>query len=92
MTPETPLLVGRGFQATANTVIDCRMAKIAVGEGITWSVFKVKGVDLREEEAPYWTTLEKRESYKSRPRSDGVGARTPYYARKDFLDCHIPEE
>ncbi|GJT06165.1 MAK10-like protein [Tanacetum coccineum] len=32
---ETPLLVGRGFLATANAVIDCRMAKIAVGEGIT---------------------------------------------------------
>nr|GEZ41283.1 hypothetical protein [Tanacetum cinerariifolium] len=34
---ETPLLVGRGFlaTATANAVIDCRMAKIAVGEGIT---------------------------------------------------------
>ncbi|GKF00581.1 MAK10-like protein, partial [Tanacetum coccineum] len=33
--PETPLLVGRGFLATANAVINCRMAKIAVGEGIT---------------------------------------------------------
>ncbi|GKC73116.1 MAK10-like protein [Tanacetum coccineum] len=32
---ETPLLVGRGFLATTNTVIDCRKAKIAVGEGIT---------------------------------------------------------
>ncbi|GKD42782.1 DNA-directed DNA polymerase [Tanacetum coccineum] len=29
--PETPLLVGRGFLATANAVIDCRMAKIAEG-------------------------------------------------------------
>nr|GEU51761.1 ribonuclease H-like domain-containing protein [Tanacetum cinerariifolium] len=66
--PETPLLVGRGFLATTNAVIDCRMAKIVVGEGIT------------------------RESYKPRPRSDGVGAQTPYYARKDFLDCHLPEE
>ncbi|GJU84929.1 MAK10-like protein [Tanacetum coccineum] len=66
--PETPLLVGRGFLATANAVIDCRMAKIAVGEGIT------------------------RESYKPRPSSDGVGAQTPYYARKDFLDCHFPRE
>ncbi|GJU96743.1 MAK10-like protein [Tanacetum coccineum] len=74
--PETPLLVGRGFLATANAVIDCRMAKIAVGEGITRSVFRVKGVDLGEEEAPYWTTLGKRESYKPRPRSDGIGART----------------
>nr|GEU79220.1 retrovirus-related Pol polyprotein from transposon TNT 1-94 [Tanacetum cinerariifolium] len=65
---ETPLRVGRGFLATANTVIDCRMAKIAMGEGIT------------------------RESYKPRPRSDGVGVRIPYYARKDFLDCHLPRE
>ncbi|GJW56004.1 MAK10-like protein [Tanacetum coccineum] len=56
---ETPLLVGRGFLATANAVIDCRMAKIVVGEGIG-----VKGVDIGEEEAPYWTTLGKRESYK----------------------------
>ncbi|GJS76892.1 reverse transcriptase domain-containing protein [Tanacetum coccineum] len=35
--PKTPLLVGRGFLAAANAVIDCRMAKIAVGEGITRS-------------------------------------------------------
>ncbi|GJT38427.1 MAK10-like protein [Tanacetum coccineum] len=61
---ETPLLVGRGFLATANAVINCRLAKIAVGEGIIRSVFGVKGVDLGEEEAPYWTTLGKRESYK----------------------------
>ncbi|GJV36091.1 MAK10-like protein [Tanacetum coccineum] len=58
--PETPLLVERGFLATANVVIDCRKAKIAVGEGI--------------------------------PSLDGVGAQTPYYARKDFLDCHLPGE
>ncbi|GKE76767.1 MAK10-like protein [Tanacetum coccineum] len=32
---ETPLLVGRGFLATTNAVIDCRKAKIVVGEGIT---------------------------------------------------------
>ncbi|GJS38872.1 hypothetical protein Tco_0563915 [Tanacetum coccineum] len=90
--PETPLLIGRGFLATANAVIDCKMAKIAVGEGITRSVFVVKGVNLGEEEAPYWTTLGKRESCKPRPSLDGVGTRTPYYARKDFLDCHLPEE
>nr|GEV05386.1 hypothetical protein [Tanacetum cinerariifolium] len=87
--PETPLLVGRGFLATANAVIDCRMAKIAMGERITMSVFRVKGVDLGEEEALYWTTLGKKKSYKLRPRSDGAGARTPYYAWKDFLDCHL---
>ncbi|GJU73810.1 hypothetical protein Tco_1265215, partial [Tanacetum coccineum] len=87
--PETPLLAGRGFLATANEVIDCRMAKIVVREGIIRSVFGVKGAELGEEEAPYWTTLGKKESYKPRPRSNGVGARTPYYARKDFLDCHL---
>ncbi|GJZ80326.1 hypothetical protein Tco_0645320, partial [Tanacetum coccineum] len=58
--PKTPLLVGRGFLATANVVIDCRKAKIAVGEGITRSVFRVKGIELGEEEAPYWTTVGKR--------------------------------
>ncbi|GJX98569.1 MAK10-like protein [Tanacetum coccineum] len=47
---EPPLLVGRGFLATTNAVIDCRVAKIAVGEGITRSVFRVKGVDLSGEE------------------------------------------
>ncbi|GJW38975.1 MAK10-like protein [Tanacetum coccineum] len=66
--PKTPLLVGRGFLAIANAVINC------------------------EEEAPYWTTLGKRESYKPCPSSDGVGAQIPYYARKDFLDCHLPGE
>nr|GEY91025.1 hypothetical protein [Tanacetum cinerariifolium] len=47
---------------------------------------------LRREEASYWTTLGKKESYKPQPRSEGVGAQTPYYARKDFLDCHSPGE
>ncbi|GJY20218.1 MAK10-like protein [Tanacetum coccineum] len=90
--PETPLLLGRGFLATANAVIDCRKAKIAVGEGITRSVFRVKGIELGQEEAPYWATLGKRESYKPRPSLDGVGARIPYYDRKYFLDCHLPRD
>ncbi|GJX75238.1 hypothetical protein Tco_0313833 [Tanacetum coccineum] len=70
----------------------CRKAKIAVREGITRSVFGVKETDLGEEETSYWTTLGKRESYKQRPSSDGVGAQTPYYARKEFMDCHLPGE
>ncbi|GJS79574.1 MAK10-like protein [Tanacetum coccineum] len=90
--PKTSLLVGREFLATANAVIDCSEAKIAVGEGITRSVFRVKGIKLGEEEAPYWTTLGKRESYRPRPSSNGVGAQTPYYARKEFMDCHLPGE
>nr|GEW87919.1 hypothetical protein [Tanacetum cinerariifolium] len=51
--PETPLLVGRGFLATTNAVIDYRMAKIAVGEGITrdgvWHA-KVRIIDPDGEE------------------------------------------
>ncbi|GJU61853.1 MAK10-like protein [Tanacetum coccineum] len=66
--PETPLLIGREFLATANAVID------------------------REKEALYWTTLGKKESYKPRHSSDGVGAQIPYYARRDFLDCYLPRE
>nr|GEU55324.1 hypothetical protein [Tanacetum cinerariifolium] len=45
-----------------------------------------------EEEAPYWNTHGKRESYKPRPSTNGVGAQITYYARKDFLDCHLPGE
>ncbi|GJZ73457.1 MAK10-like protein [Tanacetum coccineum] len=45
-----------------------------------------------EEEAPYWTTLGKRESYKPHPSSDGVGTQILYYVRKDFLNCHFPGE
>nr|GEX25436.1 hypothetical protein [Tanacetum cinerariifolium] len=45
-----------------------------------------------KEEAPYWTTLRKKESYKPQPSFYGIGAQTPYYARKDFLDCHLPGE
>ncbi|GJY78627.1 hypothetical protein Tco_0484428 [Tanacetum coccineum] len=90
--PTTPLLIGRGFLATANAVIDCRKAKIAVGEGVTRSMFGVKEIDLGEEEVPYWTTLEKRESYTPRPSTDGIGARPPYYAKKDFTDYHLPSE
>ncbi|GJX86555.1 hypothetical protein Tco_0337329 [Tanacetum coccineum] len=90
--PETPLLVGRGFLATTNAVIDYRKAKIAVGERITRLIFGVKGIELGQEEAPYWTIIGKRESYKQRPSSNGVGVRTPYYVRKDFLDCHFPRE
>nr|GEV02598.1 hypothetical protein [Tanacetum cinerariifolium] len=62
--PETPLLVGRGFLATSNAIIYCRKAKITVKEGITRSVFGVKGIELGQEEAPYRTTIGKMESYK----------------------------
>ncbi|GJV63106.1 hypothetical protein Tco_1473934 [Tanacetum coccineum] len=64
--PETHLLVERGFLATANAMIDCRKAKIAVEEGITRSVFGVKEIDL--------------------------GAQTPYYVRKEFLNSHFVGE
>ncbi|GJX99158.1 MAK10-like protein [Tanacetum coccineum] len=72
--PTCPSLVGRRFLATASAVIDCRKAKIAVGEGITRSIFGVKEIDFGEESIPYWTTIGKRESYTSRPSTDGIGA------------------
>ncbi|GJY84967.1 hypothetical protein Tco_0498993 [Tanacetum coccineum] len=63
-----------------------------VGEGINRSIFGVKETNLGKEEVPYATTLGKLESYAPRPSTDRIGARTPYYARKDFIDCHMPED
>ncbi|GJT83308.1 hypothetical protein Tco_1057650 [Tanacetum coccineum] len=90
--PTCPILIRRGFLATASTVIDCRKAKIAVGEGITRSIFIVREINLGDEDVPYWTTLGKRESYEPRPSTDRIGARPSYYAKKDFIDYHFPRE
>ena len=38
----------------------------------------------------FWTTLGKRESYKPRTSSDGIGAQIPHYAKKEFLDYNMP--
>ncbi|GJW52252.1 MAK10-like protein [Tanacetum coccineum] len=38
--PTCLLLTWRGFLATANAIIDCKKAKIAVGEGLTRSIFE----------------------------------------------------
>ncbi|GJV19417.1 hypothetical protein Tco_1368437, partial [Tanacetum coccineum] len=70
--PAIPLLVGRGFLATASAVIDYKKARIAVGEGVTRSVFGVKEITLDDEEIPHWTTLGKQESYGPRPSADGI--------------------
>nr|GEV00814.1 hypothetical protein [Tanacetum cinerariifolium] len=50
--PATLLLVGRGFLATTNAVIDCKKAKIAVGERVTMLIFGVKEIDLGDEDVP----------------------------------------
>ncbi|GJS48049.1 hypothetical protein Tco_0598170 [Tanacetum coccineum] len=69
--PATSFLIGRGFLATASVIIDCRKAKISVGEGVTRLIFGVKEIDLGDEEVPYWTTLGKRESYEPRNSTNG---------------------
>nr|GEU88612.1 hypothetical protein [Tanacetum cinerariifolium] len=68
--PATPLLVGRGFLATVSAVVDCKKAKIEVGEGVTRLIFGVKEIDLDDEKVPYWTTLGKRESYELQPSTN----------------------
>ncbi|GJX15090.1 MAK10-like protein [Tanacetum coccineum] len=90
--PATPLLVGRGFLATANVVIDYRNSKIAVEEGVILTIFGVKEINLGEKEVPYWTTLGKWEAYTPRPNTDGIDVRPSYYAKKDFVDYHFPGE
>ncbi|GJV95733.1 RNA-directed DNA polymerase, eukaryota, reverse transcriptase zinc-binding domain protein [Tanacetum coccineum] len=54
----TPLLVGRGFLATASAVIDCKKAKIAIEEGVTRSIFGVKEINLGDKEVPHWTMFD----------------------------------
>ncbi|GJT82338.1 glutathione S-transferase T3-like protein [Tanacetum coccineum] len=71
--PMCPLLVGRGFLVTASAIIDCKKAKIALGEGITRSIFRVKEIGLGHVDTPYWTTLAKRKSYESRPSTNYIG-------------------
>ncbi|GJT10532.1 hypothetical protein Tco_0857574 [Tanacetum coccineum] len=90
--PATPLLIGREFLATASAVIDCKKAKITVGEGITRSISGVKEIDLGDKEVPYWTTLGKIESYRPQPSTNGIGSRSPYFAKKHFMDYHMPGE
>ncbi|GJQ96232.1 retrovirus-related pol polyprotein from transposon TNT 1-94 [Tanacetum coccineum] len=53
--PETPLLVGRAFLATANVVIDYRMAKIEVGEGITRLYLTRRSMEILRKF--HWTIL-----------------------------------
>ncbi|GJS92179.1 hypothetical protein Tco_0774815 [Tanacetum coccineum] len=72
--PAAPLLIGKGFLATVGAVIDYRKAKITIG-GATRSIFRVKEINLGDEEIPYWTTLGKIESYEPRPSTDGQMAR-----------------
>ncbi|GKA26519.1 MAK10-like protein [Tanacetum coccineum] len=87
-----PLLVGRGFLATANAVIDCKKAKIAVGEGLNRSIFNVRELEFGEENVPYWTTIGKCKSYKPRTSEDDIVARPSYFAKGDFRDNHVPWE
>nr|GEY25025.1 hypothetical protein [Tanacetum cinerariifolium] len=90
--PMTPLLIGREFLATVSSVINYRKSKIAVGEGITRLIFRVKEIGLGDEDVSYWTTLGKRKSYEPRPSTDGIGAQPPYYAKKYFMDYHLTGE
>ncbi|GJW21215.1 hypothetical protein Tco_0031837 [Tanacetum coccineum] len=44
--------------AIVNAITYCKKTKIAVGEGLTRLIFGVREIDFREENMPYWTTIE----------------------------------
>nr|GEU51906.1 hypothetical protein [Tanacetum cinerariifolium] len=88
--PTCPLLAGRRFLATASAVIDCKKTKIAIGEGITRSIFRVKEGAYDYVDTSYWTTIERRKSYDLRPSKNDIGAGPPYYLEKEFKDNHVP--
>ncbi|GKD50412.1 hypothetical protein Tco_1279388 [Tanacetum coccineum] len=83
--PTYPLLVGRGILATASAIIDCKKTKIAVGEGLTRSIFRVKELDFGDETMPYWTTIGKCEFYKPQTSEDGIARDDGVNPFKDVL-------
>ena len=91
-----PLLVERGFLATASALIDCRTSKIAVGEGETRSVYDVKNhaYDNDEEPNPHWVDLDRRPS-RNGPwvNGDFIGPQRPFYLEEDLLNrIHTVEQ
>nr|GEY24018.1 reverse transcriptase domain-containing protein [Tanacetum cinerariifolium] len=89
--PNVEVYIGRLKLLNDFYVIDMKKdpeTPLLIGRGFLETANAV--IDCRK--AKIATTLGKRKSYKPRPSLDGVGARTPYYARKDFLDCHLPKE
>nr|GFA54647.1 hypothetical protein [Tanacetum cinerariifolium] len=88
--PTYPLLVGRGFLATTSAVINCKKAKIAVGERATRSIFGVKEIDFEDEHVPYWTTIRKRKSYAPRTSADRIGLRPPSMQENTFGKTTYP--
>ncbi|GKC36018.1 hypothetical protein Tco_1048402, partial [Tanacetum coccineum] len=64
--PTCPLLVGRGFLAIVSAVIDYKKSKIAVGEGITMLIFRVKEIVIED-------MIEKKIDW-NKPPMEGDGA------------------
>ncbi|GJX09255.1 hypothetical protein Tco_0199114 [Tanacetum coccineum] len=73
-----------------NAILDKYVESLELGKNR--SIFGVKEINLGDEHVPYWTTQGKRESYEPRPSTDGIGARPPYYTKKDFMDYHLSRE
>nr|GEW29148.1 hypothetical protein [Tanacetum cinerariifolium] len=90
--PTCPLLVERGFLATASVEIDGKKSKITVGEEITRLICGVREGGYDHKDTPYWTTIERQNFYDSRPSTSNIGAQTPYYLEKEIKDNHVPEE
>ncbi|GJX46403.1 MAK10-like protein [Tanacetum coccineum] len=60
---------------------------------IPLNLFKKLNVGLLEEAEDVLGLADgKRESYKPRTSEDDIGARPPYFAKRDFQDNHLPEE
>ena len=93
--PTCPLLIGRGFLATASALIDCKTSKIEVGEGENRSVYDVKkhAYDTGEEPIPPSVELERRPSrYGPWVSGNFIGPQRPFYLEKNFVDQTLSVE
>ncbi|GKC27401.1 MAK10-like protein [Tanacetum coccineum] len=90
--PTCLLLVGRGFLATANAIIDCKGAKIVVGEGLNKSTYRAIQQEFCDEEESDWTTVVRRPFYG--PRNDDIiiGLKKPCYLEDEYVYMCQPEE
>ncbi|GJU93288.1 MAK10-like protein [Tanacetum coccineum] len=83
--PTCPLLRGRELQAAAQTMIDCREAKIMIGERSTKSTYAAIKQECGNEEESDWTTIVRCLFYTPQRNDSTIGPKKPCYLEDEFV-------